>query len=588
MAKKFSDSDLQNLPACAVEFIKLIIKKMRYRREVRQDVQAELAAHFEDELKDLATDDEKAQKAQQLIAGFGDVKLLAVLLRRAKKRCRPLWQTVVARAFQTVGVLILCFILYLVWFLTGKPVITTNYVAELNRIVRPIADDSLNAAPLYHKAAELYQKVPDDIAKLLRKKCREATAEEKQLIEKWITDNEETLELVIAGSNKPYYWRTYANKQNTGEMISVQIPHLSEFRDLTRALLWRAQLRAEQGRYQDAFGDIKCCYRFGQHLKGDKSLVEQLVGIAIEALAAQTIRDILSEHRIDSPVLAELQQGVEKMIADEDCTVSFKFEKLSIYDEIQRSFTDGLGGGHIIPKHIAKLLPEVQIISSLSTGSGRVPTPRKQKVNWLSERISDIRDVVEDVAYQSKIIAAWTKKGGYVLFFHPDKYETREMVDGLYDYWEQTARKSPAQIRAENIDIEKQAMEIVEGNILLEIFTPAIGRVCEIAHRNRIDVEATLAVIAILRYKEDVGDYPENLDELIEAGLLKALPIDPYSDQPLVYKRTESDFVLYGVGENFKDDGGTIAVVDGRLRKWGTKEEGDWVFWPVPKLQLKQ
>jgi len=66
------------------------------------------------------------------------------------------------------------------------------------------------------------------------------------------------------------------------------------------------------------------------------------------------------------------------------------------------------------------------------------------------------------------------------------------------------------------------------------------------------------------------------------------LPIDPYSDQPLVYKRTESDFVLYGVGENFKDDGGTVAVVDGRLRKWGTKEEGDWVFWPVPQSQINQ
>ena len=83
MEKKSLDSDLQNLPACAVEFIKLVIRKMRYRRKVRRDVQAELAAHFEDEIKDCATDKEKEQKAQQLIAGFGDVKLLAVLLRRA-------------------------------------------------------------------------------------------------------------------------------------------------------------------------------------------------------------------------------------------------------------------------------------------------------------------------------------------------------------------------------------------------------------------------------------------------------------------------------------------------------------------------
>jgi hypothetical protein len=39
-------------PACAEEYIKQVLKKMRYRRKVRQDVQAELAAHFEDELQD--------------------------------------------------------------------------------------------------------------------------------------------------------------------------------------------------------------------------------------------------------------------------------------------------------------------------------------------------------------------------------------------------------------------------------------------------------------------------------------------------------------------------------------------------------
>ena len=73
---------------------------------------AELAAHFEDELKGCATDKEREQKARQLISEFGDAKLLAVLLRRAKKRCRPVWRTVVARTFQTIGVLILFFALY--------------------------------------------------------------------------------------------------------------------------------------------------------------------------------------------------------------------------------------------------------------------------------------------------------------------------------------------------------------------------------------------------------------------------------------------------------------------------------------------
>jgi len=112
MKKKLSQVDLRYLPRCAGEYIKLVIKKMRYRKQVRADVLAELASDFEEELKECTGDEQKQQIARQLIEEFGDVKLLAALLRRAKKRCRPLWRTVVARTFQAFGALILCLIIY--------------------------------------------------------------------------------------------------------------------------------------------------------------------------------------------------------------------------------------------------------------------------------------------------------------------------------------------------------------------------------------------------------------------------------------------------------------------------------------------
>ena len=547
MAKGNKKSDLQNLPACAVEFIRLVINKMRYRREIRQDVQAELATHFEDELKACTSDKEREQKAQQLIAGFGDVKLLAVLLRRAKKRCRPLWQTVVARTFQTIGVLIVCFVIYIVWFFTGRPVITTDYVAELNRIVRPIADETQNAAPLYLKAAELYEKVPEDISKLFGKKYREAAAEEKQLIEKWLRENSEALELVIAGTGKPYCWQKYEGE----EMISILMPHLAEFRKIAFSLRWRAQLRAEQGQYQAAFDDAKTCYRFGQHIRGDKTLVEQLVGIAIEAMAIQALRDILSEHAMDSAKLAVLQKDFEQMVAGEDFIVSFEVEKMFLYDEIQRCFTeDRFGGGHISFDGI-------------------------RRIGALAGEGFDDYDVLAGAFH--------------ILFTHPNRQETLKQVEKFYDFVEKMAGKTPAQIRAENIDFEKQSMEIIKGNILLEILAPALGRVCEIAHRNKADSETALAIIAILRYEQNSGGYPQNLKQLIADDYLKKPPIDPYSDEPLVYRRTDDGFTLYSVGPNFIDDGGKIFYNDRGRPVWrGTKEGGDAVFWPVAKPQVKQ
>jgi len=420
MADIRENKDLRNLPACVCEFIRGVVKKMRYRRKVRQDVQNELTAHFEDELKEYKTDEERRQKAQQLIAEFGDVKLLAVLLRRAKKRCRPFWRSVVARTFQAVGILILCLVLYVIWFYSGGPVITTNYLADLNRAVRPVADETLNAAPIYDQAIQKIKAVPDEISELLGETYDEATPQQRQRMQQWLRDNRELFEMLAAGAQKPYYWREYKSNDDTAEMMAVLVPDLQYFRRLVFALRWWICTSAEQDRYEDAFSGIKSLYCLGQHLKGDSTFVEQLVGIATEALAAGTLRQILWDHTIESATLAQLQRELQQIVADENFTISLKAERLVTYDVIQRSFTGGLGGGHIIPKSLDRFFPEVTIIS---TG---------QEIRARDRFIYD----------------AWAalRRWGYILFLHPDKQKTFRATEQFYDYWEKVAAKTPAEL----------------------------------------------------------------------------------------------------------------------------------------------
>ncbi|MHC4639547.1 MAG: hypothetical protein ACYTBP_11075 [Planctomycetota bacterium] len=52
---------------------------MRYRKNVRADVTAELAAHFVDELRDCQTDEEKEKKAKQIIVHIGSIMILTPL-----------------------------------------------------------------------------------------------------------------------------------------------------------------------------------------------------------------------------------------------------------------------------------------------------------------------------------------------------------------------------------------------------------------------------------------------------------------------------------------------------------------------------
>jgi hypothetical protein len=548
-----TEGKLSKLPASVTQFIRLIIKKMRYRKKVGEEVEAELSSHFEDELKGCKADVEREQKAQELVSGFGDVKLLAVLLRRAKKRCRPLWRTIVARAFQTVGVLFICLVLYIVWFLTGKPVVTRDYIAEFNLMVRPVADESLNAATLYNKAMEVFEDLPDDISEAFWKRYYEATKEDKQLMGKWLTDNDEVFELVIAGTKRPYYWQHYEGE----DMISVLLPYLPDYRKLAYSFRWRSRLHAENGRYEEAFSDIKTYYLFGRHVKGTKLvLIEQLVGVAIEAVAVENLRDILSEHQIDAAVLATVQKDFEQILASEDFTMSFEGEKMFVYDEIQRCFTeDRFGGGHLYLTRIVNLSDEADDV-----------------LNIILENLSSPEGWARAVK---------------VLFFHPNKQQTREAADRFYAFCETFAQKTPAQIKAEGLGIEKETMKIVGDNVFLSILTPALGRAAEIGHRHRTNVEATISILALQRYKAEKGSFPDDLQELVTAGYLRELPVDVFSDKPLVYSKTDEGFILYSIGGNFEDDGGKPEVDSkGRPRLWDY--DGDAVFWPVPRPELNQ
>jgi hypothetical protein len=86
--------------------------------------------------------------------------------------------------------------------------------------------------------------------------------------------------------------------------------------------------------------------------------------------------------------------------------------------------------------------------------------------------------------------------------------------------------------------------------------------------------EATVAILALFAYKAKEGRFPESLQQLVDKELILSVPMDPYSDAPLVYKAAGNRFTLYSVGEDFTDNGG-------RPCEWDDKD-GDHVFWPVP------
>jgi hypothetical protein len=63
--------------------------------------------------------------------------------------------------------------------------------------------------------------------------------------------------------------------------------------------------------------------------------------------------------------------------------------------------------------------------------------------------------------------------------------------------------------------------------------------------------------LAVRLFRQECGRLPQQLDELVPK-YLAAVPIDPFSDQPLVYRCVEGQYVLYSVGPDGVDNGGTF------------------------------
>jgi hypothetical protein len=698
--RKETEIKFSQLPASATNFIKLIVSKMKYRRKVQQDVQAELAAHFEDELKDCATDDEKEQKAQKLIAEFGDVKLLAVLLRRAKKRCRPLWRTVVARTFQTIGILILCFIVYTVWFISGKPTINVDYLALLNQMARPQLRDDDNAWPYYQKAINLYvepvkggvveefmkyRNMPSKLKDVLRftdlsideqaqilkwikdnqKYWDNLTAEQQQVVLKcfqynsvpvfkgtlaplyttfesmtrhiieavkqngpvtepgynivatvapevtgfpdaeltewvgedkvppnffeavsvavlnewmkrykdlpkstlaplsdiefeyigpWVRENELPWQEFMSGSLKSYCYNEYTYEPNkeTRSLFDVVLPHLSTIRGLARFGILHCRVNLKEGKTQQALEDCLTVARAGRHWQGKGTIVEQLVGIAIGALGHNEIINIAGRYNLSANDLKYVQQQLYEIYTEGYPLMNMEGERLLFLDIVQRVFTDGgPGGGHLVPDRWSR---------------------------WM--------DNENDFEMWRKL-GLFTPLSTAVSMVHAGRNQTLAKANEFYDRCAENAKTTPYEKHIGKIgSTDKMLLSLSEyRHFLIRSFSPALDRVSELVYRSEATHEATITILALKRYRLENKEYPASLNELIAKDYLKELPMDPFSDRPLTYKKMADDFILYSLGFDFTDDGGQIGK-DSRgepRRLWA--DNGDSVFWPLTEAE---
>jgi hypothetical protein len=84
---------------------------------------------------------------------------------------------------------------------------------------------------------------------------------------------------------------------------------------------------------------------------------------------------------------------------------------------------------------------------------------------------------------------------------------------------------------------------------------PALARIITIDTRNIAQLLTARVALAIERYRLAAEKLPDSLAELVPA-YLDAVPTDPFDGNDLRYKKLDTGFIVYSIGEDLIDDSG--------------------------------
>jgi hypothetical protein len=253
---------------------------------------------------------------------------------------------------------------------------------------------------------------------------------------------------------------------------------------------------------------------------------------------------ILDKTQVDSSDLKFFQDAFQAEFDSDTYVPDFTVEKFFLYDALQKTFIDN------------------------GRGTGRLA--------WKMA-----------YAYDT-LCGVWDNRMRRLnCFFGPTRNQIVHQIEKVYTISNQVITKTPCQIKSEGRDYLKEIKNINNSNFFLQFLGISPKSTFDLYHQTRTQTEALITILAILRFKADNNRLPTSLKELVSDGYLKSLPMDPYSNGPLVYKTTEDNFKLYSVGEDFSDDGGVSKV---RSKKESGLYLHDVVYWPVERYenQLKK
>ncbi len=306
------------------------------------------------------------------------------------------------------------------------------------------------------------------------------------------------------------------------ENFNALLPHLSVLKGLTSILSLRALAELAVGKSDLALQDIRLGLRLSDSLKSDPLIVSQMVRLAMIQSLLQPVWEGMSQRRWTDGQLSDLQFLLRGIPILESYALCIRGERA-----MANAMFDGMRNGKITGRELASAAPSIGPLAPF------VPT------GWIYQNQTSLNRL-----YQDRILP---------------------VIDPAQH------RAYPSQLSA--TDLPPELASHSPYTILARLFLPAVSKTASKFARQQTNLDMASVAIALERYHNARGQYPEQLADVAPA-YIPGIPNDVISGEPLKYLRTsEGRYLLYSVGWDESDEQGGMS-----RRRTHSDVEGDWTW----------
>jgi hypothetical protein len=442
-----------------------------------------------------------------------------------------------------------------------------NFDEELTAIeAKYVIPDELNAATIYNKLLQDYD-WEDFYLNLSQEELpmREPwLSKEHPKIAEWLNLHQNTMQTLLKVSKMEKCHFPITDPANSEKQI---INRNAAMRQWAFLLVSAANNDIAENRIKEGFQKNMALLQMGKHLCQQPSKIDWLVGTAIEALGIIQLKTFVVTEDATEEYLSSIEKALTSIKYDwrSNLLKILKSDKLSTKREFARYY-------EINPKGKIRLSrdPLAEIRANC----------RKALRN---EKIDDeqLKDSYERIAYPSYFEKKLIKASTILIWFYvpSNPQKAASIIDTAYERyyamanpdfdWQKEPRELPITSR---FKFRLNRYRTIE--LLASVSEEPYYRIHRIYLRQQMAIRANWLIIALRRYKNQSGRWPENLDEVKPLAPAEIF-VDPVNGNSFVYKLADDSFKLYSKGENNIDE-------DGNRDQWVYKQMGadDWLIWP--------